>query len=343
MTELLSPEQCRPRMSKPRPPHRRVLLCVLLSMQAICGLWADRTARAQLPSPSGQSSPAPVFDIWQQDLLRWRAARAKEVDAPDGWLTLVGLEWLNAGSNTVGSATDNLVHLPAPAPDHLAVLNVTGNTVSLAAPAAGFPADLQLDGKPASAGPLTVEGTKPSVLTWRSMTFLVLNRGGRYTLRIKDSDSPARAAFHGLNWYPPDKHFRVEARWIPYTPPHIEKIPTVIGTVLELPSPGVAEFTLDGKTIRLEPVIEASEHNTLFFILRDQTRYDSTYEAARFLHTGLPDHGLDRPGTLSLDFNKLENPPCAYTPFATCPLPPESNRLLIQLQAGEKRYLSTAQ
>jgi hypothetical protein len=120
--------------------------------------------------------------------------------------------------------------------------------------------------------------------------------------------------------------------------PTLRPTPTVIGTVLSLPSPGVAEFTLDGKTLRLEPVIEGDDQSILFFILRDQTSQTTTYEAARFLHTGLPDHGLARPGLLELDFNKLENPPCAYTPYATCPLPPEQNRLPIPIPAGEQRY-----
>jgi uncharacterized protein (DUF1684 family) len=170
------------------------------------------------------------------------------------------------------------------------------------------------------------------------MTLVVLERGGRYALRIKDANSATRTGFHGLNWYQPNPHFRVTALWIPFTPQHIEKIPTVIGTMLELPAPGIAEFTLDGETLRLEPVIEAGAPNTLFFILRDTTSKTTTYQAARFLHTGLPDHGLSQPGLLTLDFNKLENPPCAYTPYAICPLPPDQNRLPVALEAGEQRY-----
>jgi uncharacterized protein (DUF1684 family) len=100
----------------------------------------------------------------------------------------------------------------------------------------------------------------------------------------------------------------------------------------------VAEFTLGGQTLTLEPVIEGGESNTLFFILRDPTSTTTTYQAARYLHTGLPDHGLSQPGQLVLDFNRLENPPCAYTVYATCPLPPEQNRLPVALEAGERRY-----
>jgi uncharacterized protein (DUF1684 family) len=218
------------------------------------------------------------------------------------------------------------------------VLNVDNDSVSLHAPEEGFPPGLQIDGQPAQEGSLIVSGVNSSTLTWESLTLLVMKRGNRFALRIKNSNSRTRTAFYGLAWYAPDPHFRVVAHWIPFTPPRIEKIPTVIGTTLDLPSPGVAEFTLNGKTMRLEPVLEDPTGKTLFFILRDETRYDATYEAARYLHTGLPDHGLDKPGLLTLDFNRLENPPCAYTPYATCPLPPVSNRLLVRLQAGEKRY-----
>lgn len=302
-----------------------------------CGLCTPHLAAQSASQPAASEAG---FDqtAWLKDLAAWRAQREKEIDAPDGWLTLVGLEWLKSGGNTIGGAADNEIRIAAHAPEHIGVLSVNGTVVQLTAPVGGFPPDLMVDGKPAHDGPLVVNDNTPSVVEWHGLSLVVLNRADRFALRIKDADSPTRKAFHGLNWYAPDPVFRVLARWIPYTPTRILKIPTVLGNTLNLPSPGVAEFTLYGKTLRLEPVIEDPTGKTLFFILRDQTRYDTTYEAARFLHTGLPDHGLDQPGLITLDFNRLENPPCAYTPYATCPLPPESNRLLVQIQAGEKRY-----
>jgi uncharacterized protein (DUF1684 family) len=299
---------------------------------------APPTPNAASTAGAAPSAKSAEDAAWLNELNIWRAHREQEIDAPDGWLTLVGLEWLKPGNNSVGAAEGNQIRLTGHAPDHLAIIAVNGNSVELQPPEGGFPPDLMVDGKPAQAGPLTVLGANPSTIAWHSLTLLVLSRGGRFVLRLKDADAPARAGFRGLNWYAPDAHFRVEAKWIPYAKPQIEKIPTVIGTTLDLPSPGVAEFTLYGKTIQLQPVLEDPAGKTLFFILRDQTHYDTTYQAARYLHTGLPDHGLDKPGTLLLDFNRLENPPCAYTPYATCPLPPMANRLLVQLQAGEKRY-----
>jgi hypothetical protein len=128
------------------------------------------------------------------------------------------------------------------------------------------------------------------------------------------------------------------AKWIPFVPQHTEKIPTIIGTTLDMPAPGLAEFTLDGKTIQIEPVLEDASSKELFFIIRDATSHTTTYQSARFLYAQFPDHGLDQPGTIVLDFNRLQNPPCAYTPYATCPLPPYINRLAISIPAGEMRY-----
>jgi len=300
-------------------------------------LLSSRTALAQDPQPA-PSQPQSKTEQWQQDLAAWRAQREQQVSAPDGWLTLAGLEWLKPGFNSVGSAADNNLHLSNSAPAHLGLLTVSGKTVQLLAPTGGFPPDLKIDGNPAREGSINIDNAKPSVIAWRGLTLAVLPRADRYILRIKDADSPARAAFHGLNWYAPDPRLHVTARWIPFSPPHIEKIPTILGTTLDLPSPGIAEFTLGEKTMRLQPVIEDPSGQILFFILRDETSKTTTYGGGRFLHTGLPDNGLDQPGLLTLDFNRLENPPCAYTNFATCPLPPEQNQLAIPLEAGEKRY-----
>ena len=274
---------------------------------------------------------------WRKQIDAWRAQRERDLSAPDGWLTLAGLDWLKPGFNSLGSAPDSQIHI-AGAPAHLGVLTVAGTTLQLLAPSGGFPADLMLDGKPAREGTLTASPASPSTLAWHTLTMVILLRGNRYALRIKDSNSQARTAFHGLHWYPPDLRYAVTARWIPYEPPHILKIPTIIGTTLNQPSPGVAEFTLDGKTLRLEPVLESPHDNSLFFILRDTTSQSTTYQAARFLRTVFPDHGLTQPGTVVLDFNQLYNPPCAYTPYATCPLPPEQNRLPVAIEAGEQRY-----
>ncbi len=280
---------------------------------------------------------------WRQELAAWRAQRAAEVSAPDGWLTLVGLEWLKPGFNSFGAAAGNKIQLRAQAPEHMGLLTVSAKTagapiLQLLAPSGGFPQELTVDGQPAREGQLAVTNAKPPVLAWHGLTLAVLPRGQRFALRIKDSDAPARSSFHGLNWYAPDARFRVTARWIPFDPPRTERIPNGMGGTLDLPTPGVAEFMLDGQVLHLAPVIEARDPKTLFFILRDATSQTATYRTARFLHTALPDHGLSQPGLLTLDFNRLENPACAYTTYATCPEPPEVNQLPVAIEAGEQLY-----
>lgn len=306
-------------------------------------------ANAQKASehPTAAPTSAKVAQ-WQQDLAAWRAKREKEVSAPEGWLALAGLEWLKSGINSVGSAANSQIRLPGRAPEHIGLLTVNGmvssedpsiiSVVQLLSPAGGFPPDLLIDGKPAREGALVVDDTKPSIIAWHEFSMVILKRGNRFVLRIKDANSPERTGFHGLNWYAPDPNYRVKARWVPFKPAQVEEIPTVIGTTLKLPAPGLAVFLLDDEVLHLEPVLEDPSGRTLFFILRDETSKTTTYSGGRFLHTGLPDHGLDQPGSLVLDFNQLENPPCAYTVYSTCPLPPEQNRLGVALQAGEQRY-----
>ena len=306
-----------------------IAAAALLAPPAFCQL----TASSAPSSPSAGAAEA----AWLKQINASRDQRARELSAPDGWLSLVALDWLKPGVNSLGSAADNSIRI-ANAPDHIGLVTVAGTSIQLLSPHSGFPPDLFLDGKPAREGLLSVSGANPSTLTWHSLAMVVLPRGDRYALRVKDANAPTRIGFRGLHWYAPDLHYTVEARWIPASPPHTVKIPTVIGTTLDLVSPGVAEFTLDGKTLRLEPVLEDPHASTLFFVLRDTTSRTTTYESARFLHTVFPDHGLTQPGTLILDFNQLYNPPCAYTPYATCPLPPDQNRLPIAIEAGEQRY-----
>ncbi len=307
------------------------LLTLILLLLPLCG---PQFAQAQAaPGATADSSAG-----WRQALDTWREQREREISAPDGWLTLTGLEWLKPGINTFGSAAGNSIQIHAQAPDRMGMLTVTGTAVQLLSPAGGFPAGMLVDGKPPREGPLRASDVKPSTITWHALTLVVLPRGDRYVLRIKDADSPARASFHGLHWYAPDANYRVTARWIPYKPRQIEPISTVIGTVLNMTAPGVAEFMLNGKVALLEPVLEGGDAGKLFFILRDTTSTTTTYGGGRFLTTGLPDHGLDQPGSLTLDFNELYNPPCAYTAYATCPLPPQKNRLPLAIEAGEQRY-----
>jgi uncharacterized protein (DUF1684 family) len=283
-----------------------------------------------------QTAPASAAN-WRSDLLTWRDLQAKKLQAPDGWLSVVGLEWLNEGDNLFGSASDNRIRIQGEVAPHLGVLRLSRNAVSLVPPLGGFPHGLLLNGHTPRAQVLASEDS-PNILTDGTFNMFVIHRGDRYALRLKDSRSQARLHFHGLKWYAPNEKYRIDARWIPYSPAKMLKIPTILGTTIEMPVPGVAEFVLDGQTVRLEPVLESPKDTELFFILRDTTSKSTTYGAARFLYTTFPDQGLNKPGKLWLDFNQLKNPPCAYTPYATCPLAPPGNRLKAAIPAGEQRY-----
>jgi len=287
---------------------------------------------------SRAESPANATS-WQADQLAWRAKRATNLQAPEGWLSLVGLEWLKEGDNSFGSAADNKIQIAPKAPAHVATVHLEKGALRLGSPAGGFPKDLTLDGHAAQDQVLYADdGDQPSKLKFGTFTVIIIHRDERYGLRIKDTEAPTRTGFHGLKWYAPDPAYRIKAHWIPHNPPKMLDIPTILGTVGKMPAPGAAEFTLNGQTVRLEPVLEDPNDTTLFFILRDATSKTKTYGAGRFLYTDLPDHGLSQPGELWLDFNQAVNPPCAFTPYATCPLPPPQNRLTIAIPAGEQRY-----
>jgi len=287
------------------------------------------------------ASAAAQASSWQDDLATWRTAHAAELQKPDGWLSLVGLEWLEPGDNSIGSAPENKIHLAAGIPAHLGVLRLEKEIVTLLPPSEGFPKDLLLDAAAAKSQALRVVAEEDKLsehLTIGTLNMYVIQRGARFALRIKDSRSPGILGFHGLKWYAPDDNYLVTASWTPYKSPKTITLVTLVDTTYEQPVPGVAEFSIAGKTYRLEPVLEDPAVSKLFFVLRDTTSASTTYGACRFLYTGFPSNGLDNPGQLVLDFNRLENPPCAYTPYSACPLPPSGNRLPIPLPVGEQRY-----
>ena len=291
-----------------------------------------------LPCPS-LSAASSEDAAWQTELESWRAQRATNLQTPEGWLSLIGLAWLQEGENTFGADEDNRIQVSAKIPGHVGVVRVTKGIVHLLPPAGGFPKDFQVDGHPAKEEDLVSDNAEqPSKLTVGTITIIVINRDGRFALRIKDPQAATRTGFHGLRWYAPNTAYRVTARWIPYSTPIVLDIPTVLGTTTHMPAPGAAEFMIDGQTVRLEPVLEDPKATNLFFIMRDATSKTKTYGAGRFLYTSLPDHGVSQPGEVVLDFNRLINPPCAFTPYATCPLPPTQNRLTVAIPAGEQRY-----
>jgi uncharacterized protein len=319
---------------EPFPFHG--ILCFLMRFR-------NRAARLTLIALLLVLLPAPAASqesSWQKENAVWREQHKADLLKPDGWLSLVALEWLQPGDNSVGSAPDNIIHLTS-GPAHLAILHLERETVTLNPPAGGFPPGFFVEGAPAKPQALRAEANQDKLsphLIIGTLNMYVIRREARFALRVKDSHSPAITDFHGLKWFEPDPAFRVIARWIAYSPSKTITLATLVGTTYDQPVPGAAEFSLAGKAFRLEPVLEDPAVAKLFFILRDTTSATTTYGACRFLYTGFPSNGLDKPGELVLDFNRLENPPCAYTPYSTCPLPPPGNRLPIALPVGEQRY-----
>jgi uncharacterized protein (DUF1684 family) len=273
------------------------------------------------------------------EIDQWRAARVARLTGPDGWLSLIGLEWLREGANRVGSAGDNDIVLKA-GPAHL-------GTVTLAADGAvrivlDRHSNATVDGKSIAEAMLVDDmhaaaGAVPTSVRFGDASFFVIDRDGRKALRVKDADAEARRDFAGIDYFPIDASWRIEAEWVPFVPEQDLEIGTAIGTIDKVKVPGKAVFQRDGRTFELLPYQE-EPGGELFFVIADQTSGKETYGAARFLYAALPAGGLAKPGKLVLDFNKAYNPPCAFTPFATCPLAPPENRLDVAVTAGEKKY-----
>ncbi|WP_223638917.1 DUF1684 domain-containing protein [Corallococcus sp. EGB] len=284
-----------------------------------------------LPKPAAQTAQkkAPAEDV-SAATQAWHAERLQRLTSPDGWLTLVGLTWLKEGEQTAGSAPDSEVPLPAPAPSKAGTFVRHGDTVSFQpAPGAAF----TLEGKPFAGGALkTDEKGAPDVVRLEGVSFQIIRRQDRLGVRVKDSEAAARKQFHGIPTYPASEAWKVEARLVPDEKPRTLSVPTVLGYAEEMKSAGTLVFTVAGKEYRLMPVLEEGS-DELFIIFGDETNRDTTYGAGRFLGAPLP----DKDGRVVLDFNRAYNPPCAFTRFATCPLPPRGNRLAVRVEAGEKR------
>jgi hypothetical protein len=260
----------------------------------------------------------------------WHAERITRLAAEDGWLSLIGRDWLNPGENTLGSAPGSTVLLPADvAPAKAGLFILKGAEVRfMPVPGSG----LLLNGKPATEAVLKsdMEG-KPDLLQAGRVRFYVIRRGDRFGIRIKDPGAPSRKAFHGVARYPVDPAWRVEADFVPYATPQTRAISTVLGTTEPMTAPGLLRFKVGGREVTLEPMVEDPGHPELFLIFRDATSAHGSYPAGRFLYADMP-----KDGKVVLDFNRAINPPCAFTVFATCPLPPKQNQLAIAVTAGEK-------
>jgi uncharacterized protein (DUF1684 family) len=259
---------------------------------------------------------------YEAEVRAFRAEHEARISSDEGWLAVVGLFWLEDGKvHRLGTAPENEIVLPpgtaAPA---AGTIERRGRTITLRR------AEAERVLLPDTAG-------KRDVVELGRMRLFVIERGDRFGLRVIDLESPARKAFRGLPWYPVDERFRIVARFVPHARPRTISVPNVLGQAVPMTSPGKAVFRVGRKRVALEAVAgEGAEE--LWFIFSDRTAEKTTYGGGRFLYTPLPEDGR-----VVLDFNKAESPPCAYTEFATCPLPPPQNRLPVAIEAGE-RYVA---
>lgn len=280
---------------------------------------------------------APVDDShFQADQSVWRMQRREKLVAPDGWSSLVGLHWLELKSHFIGSAPRSGVRI-AMGPPSLGLLQRDGGDVAFT-PERGVA--VTFDGAPAT-GRLALKTDrdgKPSILGFDDGKgqLSVIERNGRMALRVRHADAPTRLHFGELAYWPAQRDWQLDATFTPHPPGRTIEIGNIIGTVDKVPNPGAVTFTRDGKPYTLEALDNGD--GTLFLIFADRTSGHASYGAGRYIDTGAP----DAKGHVVVDFNRAYNPPCAFTPFATCPLPPAANRLDLMVEAGEKAYAKPA-
>lgn len=255
----------------------------------------------------------------KNSLETWRRQRHEELAGPDSWLGLLGLYWLEKEISRVGSAEDCLVRLPR-GPAHLGDLRCRDGQVEWLP--VGSPAQrLETD-----------HAGEPTSVNHAAFVFHIVERGGRLAVRLRDRDWASQRHFSGVECYPEDQNWIVTAEWLALDLPLSMEVPNVSGELKSVTVGFQASFELFGQRMALLPMAVGSDE--VFFVFRDRTSGRETYGAGRFLKAG---PAVD--GRITLDFNRAFNPPCAFTPFATCPLPPPENWLPVAVTAGEKRWL----
>ncbi|MES2670788.1 MAG: DUF1684 domain-containing protein [Pseudomonadota bacterium] len=295
----------------------------ILMLLAACG---DKSSTSDKPALSADEAQ------YLSDENLWRIQRQEKLTQPDGWTSLIGLHWLTLPSHYVGSSARSGIRLAA-GPDSLGMFTRDGQRVFFT-PDRGVP--LTLDGEPLKGRVQLKDDSQgaPSVVGFDEGKgkLTVIQRGGNRALRVKHADALSRTQFQAIEYWPPDRDWRVEATFVPHPAGKTLPIATIIGTTDDTPNPGALEFQREGKTIRIEALDQGE--STLSLIIADRTSGHESYGAGRYLDVPRP----DAQGKVVIDFNRAYNPPCAFTPFATCPLPPNENRLDLAITAGEKRY-----
>ncbi len=303
---------------------------VLWTASAAVALGAASLVPAGMPHTLSSAELAQE----RQAVEQWKARRVASLTSESGWLTLTGLFWLKPGENTFGRAKSNaLVLNNASLAEHSGAFVVQGHKVRFVARRG---AGVTNDGKSVTDLELASDVTEnPTMLKSGSLTFYLIERVGKLGVRVRDSENPHRKNFAGLQYFPMDDNWVVDARFEPYTPHRKIPITNILGMQEDMDAPGALVFTHGGKEYRLDAVLEDPGDKELFILFADGTSGRETYGAGRFMYVPLP----SKDGLVRLNFNEAYNPPCAFNDFATCPLPPSQNRLAsVRVEAGEKTY-----
>ncbi len=267
-----------------------------------------------------------AVDAYTAEIAQWRQTMDDRLRAEDGWLTLVGLDWLHEGTNTIGSDPTADVHLPSGAA-YLGTLELVNGQVTLRVTAA---VPVTVDQLPVTTAVLRhdLDEGGASQVRIGSVSFFIIQRGNEYGVRVRDTTNPARLSFAGRQWFPIDLNYRVSGTFVPHANPRTLQIVTSGGQITPMQNPGRVEFTLNGQALALEAF--ATSKNEYWLVFKDSTSGQSTYGAGRFLYTTTADDG-----SIIVDFNRAYHPPCAFSPYTTCPRPPQENILDVTIMAGE--------
>ncbi len=265
----------------------------------------------------------------------WKESRLERLQQPHGWLSLVGLEWLHIGENSIGAASDNMIQL-SHGPDYFGsiILNrdkslsfVPNESSAIKANGESVTDTIQINADTSEEG--------ATVFTIDTFQFYVVERD-KMGVRIKDSQARTRTEFLGLEYFPEDAKYRIDAKFIPYEPAKIIPTVNVLGILTNQESPGRRlEFSIDGEAYRLDAL---DSDDSYYMIFGDKTNGKTTYGPGRFLYT---DGKVNETGEVRIDFNKAYNPPCSFTAYSTCTLPPLQNRMRVEINAGEKKYANS--
>jgi len=265
---------------------------------------------------------------YRKNIHQWRSKRMTNLKAPDGWLNLAGLEWLKQGKNTIGSDSTNDVVFPEKAPAKIGEIALEEGNIRF------FPAEdakIKHNNKAVKGSiPLQSDASgEATVLEHGSFRWFVIKRGDQYAIRLRDLESPLLDKLDSIPAFPVKPEWKIKATFVPHNPPQTIEMPNVLGNTNEAESPGMLRFTYQGQQYTLHPT---GSKESMFLVFGDETNAEETYGGGRFLV--VPGPGED--SVTWLDFNKAYNPPCSFTPYATCPLPPRENVLPFKVQAGEK-------